>query len=231
MNRSHDTDRPVYRFEWRGRLDGGTEAEQQAALAACAENARKAIREGSLMTAALYYYGRQLFLYYEALGEPCGPEKFMAPLEPLLALWPQKEETSPWAAMYPIYWHCVPRGEADWRRPRRSQRRRGRIALLKHETMFEYCYHHFAIVREGLLEGDKYQFISLHEDLLFSYFEEPRSHINIRREPGRPSRAIDEWTAVDPEAHFERLPGSDGNFLLLPDYFNLGQEDVFPAES
>lgn len=75
MNRSPDTDRPVYRFELRGRLDGGTEAEQQAALAACAENARKAIREGSLMTAALYYYGRQLFLYYEALGEPCGPEK------------------------------------------------------------------------------------------------------------------------------------------------------------
>lgn len=222
------SDRPVYRFEWRGRLDGGDEAARQAALAACKENAAREIREGRLMTAALYYYGRQLFLYYEALGEPCGPESFMAPLEPLLARWPEKEETTPWAAMYPIYWHNLPRGEADWRRPVRPERRRGRIALLKHETMFEYCYHHFAIVQEGLLLGDKYQFISLHEDILFSYFEEPRTNVNIRRDPSQPSKAIDAWTAVDPEAHFERLPGSTGNFLFLPDYFNLGQEDVCP---
>lgn len=218
--------RPVYRCHWRGRLDGGDADARAAALRRCEEEARRAIAGGDLMTAALYYYGDQLFLYYEALGEPFGPERFMGALEPLLARWPQKESTLPWAKMYNIYWHCVPKDEADWRRPARPQRRRGRIAYLKHETMFRYCYHHFAIVEEGLLQGDKYQSIALHEDVLFSYFEEPRTPMNIRRDLTKASRAIDDWTAVDPESHFIRLPGAGGNFLLLPDYFNLGQDDV-----
>ena len=30
-----------------------------------------------------------------------------------------------------------------------------------------------------MLKGDKYQYISLHENVLFSYFEEPRHNVNI----------------------------------------------------
>ncbi|MCI6176921.1 hypothetical protein MR772_10400 [bacterium] len=216
--------RPVFRCEYRGRLDHGSAAQRAAAVDRCAANAQSLMDSGALMTAALYFYGDQLFLYYEALGEPVEPQAFLAPLDPLLARWPQKEQTCTWAQMYPIYWHSVPRDEADWQRPKPPVRRCGRIALLRHETMFEYCYHHFAIVQEGLLQGDKYQFISLHEDLLFSYFEEPRTYTNIRRDPERPSRAIDAWTAVDPEAHFIPLPGSNGaNFLMLPACFALGR--------
>ena len=172
------------------------------------------------MTAALYIYGRQLFLYYEAIGEEMGPEAFMAPLSPLLSLWPEKENTVPWAKMYHIYWHCEPKDETDWRRDPKPLRRRGRIAYLKHDTLFEYVYHHFAIVREGLLKGDKYMSIALHEDVLFSYFEEPRSSVNIRRADGPESQAIQGWLDVNPEAHFIPLPGSNGqNFLLLPECF------------
>ena len=177
------------------------------------------------MTAALYIYGRQLFLYYEAIGEEMGPEAFMTPLTPLLSLWPEKENTVPWAKMYHIYWHCEPKDEADWRRDPKPLRRRGRIAYLKQETMFEYVYHHFAIVREGLLKGDRYMSIALHEDVLFSYFEEPRSSVNIRRVDGPESQAIQGWVDVNPEAHFIPLPGSNGqNFLLLPECFAVGQE-------
>lgn len=222
------TPRPVYRCHDRALLSSPPEGNEQIlALAdACREKARALIREGKLMTAALYFYGRQLFLYYEALGEELPPECFMGPLHPALTPWPQKEQMCDWARMYHIYWHCEPRDELDWRRDPKPLRRRGRIAYLKPENMFEYVYHHFAIVREGLLRGDKYMSIALHEDVLFSYFEEPRSCVNIRRTQAGESQAIQGWLDAVPEDHFIRLPGSEGqNFLLLPALFAVGQGD------
>ena len=191
---------------------------------ACREEAAALAKGGRLMAAGLYQYGRQLFLYYEALGEEFGPEQFMFPMNGLLSSWPQKEETALWAKMYPIYWHCEPRDEEDWRRDPKPLRQRGRIAYLKQDTMFEYVYHHFAIVKEGLLRGDRYMSIALHEDVLFSYFEEPRSHVNIRRTEEGESTAIQSWLDAAPEAHFIPLPGSEGqNFLLLPQVFTVLQ--------
>lgn len=216
------SDRAVFRCHYRGRLD--SQEELSARLAECREAAQKLIDEKRLMTAALYHFENQLFLYYEAIGEMLEPESFMAPLQPLLALWPQKEENRCWAKMYHVYWHDEPRGEADWQREKAPERRRGRIAYLKHDTLFRYVYHHYAIVEEGLLKGDRYQSIALHEDVLFSYFEEPRSSVNVRRDPDGESKAIQNWLDVDPESHFIPLPGSNGaNFLLLPEYFALGR--------
>jgi hypothetical protein len=216
--------KPVFRCHYRGRLN---ETPTEASLSACRENAESLIRQGQLMTAGLYQYGCQLFLYYECLGEQTGPESFMGPLHPYLAPWPQKEETRDWAKMYHIYWHCEPKDEQDWKRNPKPLRRRGRIAYLKEENMFEYVYHHFAIVKEGLLRGDKYMSIALHEDVLFSYFEEPRSSVNIRRTEEGESQAIRGWMDVVPEDHFIPLPGSKGqNFLLLPELFTVGQEDM-----
>ena len=216
--------RPVYRCHYRGRLDGGDASSREKLLSACAANAQQLINEGALLTAALYHYGNQLFLYYEAVGEEIRPEAFMAPLHPLLAQWPQKEDTCDWAKMYNVFWHDAPKDEADWHRPVPPERRRGRIALLKHDTMFRYVYHHFAIAEEGILQGDRYQSIALHEDILFSYFEEPRTPGNLRRDPTLQSQTIQAWLDVNPESHFIPLPGSNGaNFLLLPDYFALGR--------
>ena len=213
--------RPVARCHYRGLLNEKMDPEL---LNACVQKATDLIHEKKLMTAALYFYGRQLFLYYETVGGFFEPETFMAPLHPLLTPFPQKETMRDWAKMYHIYWHCEPENADDWRRDPLPLRRRGRIAYLCHDTMFEYVYHHFAIVREGLLKGDRYMSIALHEDVLFSYFEEPRSSVNIRRTDGE-SKAICDWMAVDPDSHFIHLPGSEGqNFLLLPDYFALGQD-------
>ena len=176
------------------------------------------------MTAALYYYGNQLFLYYEAVGEEIRPERFMAPLHPVLSQWPQKEDTCDWALMYNVFWHDAPKDDEDWKRSVPPERRRGRIAWLKHDTMFRYVYHHFAIAEEGILQGDRYQSIALHEDILFSYFEEPRTPGNLRRDTTLQSQTIQAWLDVNPESHFIPLPGSNGsNFLLLPQYFALGE--------
>ncbi|MBQ8161433.1 MAG: hypothetical protein IJ083_11925 [Clostridia bacterium] len=172
---------------------------------------------GDLMTAALFHYGRQVFLYYEAIGTEMEPEAFMEPLSPLLADFPQKEETCKWAKMYHVFWHDEPRSADDWKRNNPESRQRGRIAYLRHETMFEYVYHHFALTQEGLHRGDRYMSIALHEDVLFSYFEEPRSSVNIRRTDEGESEALKAWMDTDPDSHFIHLPGSEGqNFLLLP---------------
>jgi len=219
--------KPVFRCHYRAQLTAPLEELPQGRekTEACRKKAQRLIHDGALLTAGLYVYGRQLFLYYEAIGEEMPPEAFMAPLDEVLSPWPQKEETARWAKMYPIYWHCEPKDEQDWERRPAPLRRRGRIAYLKQDTMFEYVYHHFAIVKEGLLKGDRYMSIALHEDVLFSYFEEPRSSVNIRRVDGPDSQAIQGWLDADPEAHFIHLPGSNGqNFLLLPEVFAVGRE-------
>ena len=65
--------------------------------------------------------------------------------------------------------------------------------------------YHLKLVSEGLLEGDRWHLISVQENLLFSYLEEPRTHVNIRHQPGVPSAELQEWLAVDPESHFEHF--------------------------
>ena len=216
--------KPVYRCHYRGRLEDSDAAQLVDLLQQCEQNAQQLINDGALMTAALYYYGNQLFLYYEAVGEEIRPECFMAPLHPVLSQWPQKEDTCDWALMYNVFWHDAPKDNEDWKRSVPPERRRGRIAWLKHDTMFRYVYHHFAIAEEGILQGDRYQSIALHEDILFSYFEEPRTPGNLRRDTTLQSQTIQAWLDVNPESHFIPLPGSNGsNFLLLPQYFALGE--------
>lgn len=216
--------KPVYRCHYRGRLEEADAAQLADMLQQCEQNAQQLINDGALMTAALYYYGNQLFLYYEAVGEEIRPERFMAPLHPVLSQWPQKEDTCDWALMYNVFWHDAPKDDEDWKRSVPPERRRGRIAWLKHDTMFRYVYHHFAIAEEGILQGDRYQSIALHEDILFSYFEEPRTPGNLRRDTTLQSQTIQAWLDVNPESHFIPLPGSNGsNFLLLPQYFALGE--------
>ncbi len=219
MERSNQL--PVFRRHYRAQLASDGPVSEETVLA-CRRNAEKMLGEGRLMTCGLYVYGRQLFLYAELVGEDCPPDTFMAPLAPLLSPWPHKEETVRWARMYLVFYHRVPRDAEDWKRETPPARRRGRIAYLKEDKLFSYVYHHTALVREGLLKGDKYMSVALHEDVLFSYFEEPRSSVNLMGTEEE-SRAIEAWTAADPESHFIHLPGSEGaNFLLLPALFDLG---------
>ncbi|SCP97509.1 hypothetical protein [Anaerobium acetethylicum] len=217
--------RNIYRCHYRGQLKNNFAGQElDETLDKCRKNAERMIAEGRLMTAALYYHGGMLFLYFEAVGEEVRTEEFMEPMHGLLEKWPEKSGLSDWARMYQVFYHAIPESEEDWRRPVSPECRRGRIAYLKEENMFEYVYHHVAIIKEGLLAGDKYQSIALHEDILFSYFEEPKTLINVQRDLSRESKAIKAWLDVVPEDHFVPLRGSKGeNFLFLPAYFALGQ--------
>lgn len=185
----------------------------------------EAIKSQKCLTVALYRHENMLFLYMEVLEEELTPIELFPELSKLLALWPQREGMTPWAYMYPIYYHAIPESIDAWKRDEKKIRR-GRIAYLKEDKLFSYVYHHKAIVDEGLLEGDRYQFIALHEDILFSYFEEPKQFTHINYQSNEPSKAIEEWIKADPESHFNHELSGEENFLLLPEIFSMGAEDI-----
>lgn len=245
----------IYRLHYRGQLKENVSAEAlNSAVENCRENIRQAQRNHKILTAALYQCDRMLFFYYEALGEPLQvtepiaakegqeqllesgedvqttcllPEELLVPLSPLLQVWPGQKDDRLWAYMYHIYYHNRPESVEQWKRTAVPQKRRGRIAFLRSSKLFSYVYFHKAIVDEGLLTGDKYQSIALHENILFSYFEEPKNFVNIQGDTAKESQVIKDWLAVDPESHFIHTPEGEGeNFMFLPALFAMGVEDL-----
>lgn len=175
--------------------------------------------EGMAVNAALREYGEDIQATVRR------PEELLFPFAPYLQSWPGQRGDRLWVHMYHIYYHSMPKSPEDWQRAGDVAHRRGRIAFLRWDKLFSYVYYHKALVDEGLLVGDRYQSIALHENILFSYFEEPRTETNIREE-NRPSAVIEEWLAADPESHFIHMPEGKGeNFTLLPSLFAIGQEE------
>ncbi|MDO5416636.1 MAG: hypothetical protein Q4F29_05510 [Lachnospiraceae bacterium] len=221
----------VLRRQFRGCLKDGTENTEEWNTA-CREAEtliRQSIREGRLLTASLYRYQNMLFLYYEALNKEVMPEDFLSPLAPFLETWPEESGKREWAAMYAIYWHSVPKETAAWEAARCGAKQRiGRIAFVHPEKLFSYTYWHQAIVEEGLLKGDQYQFISLHENILFSYFEEPKHLVNIRGSEEE-SRVIGDWLKADPESHFDRVKAGGSNFRIIEAVLSAGTAEAFES--
>ena len=115
-----------------------------------------------------------LFFYYEAVEEERQPEELAKTLTPFLKKWPGQTGDRNWAWMYHIYYHAVPQSVEDWKRPTLPQLRRGRIAFLKTEKLFDYVYHHIAIVKEDSeIARDKYQSIGIHEIYYFLILKSP----------------------------------------------------------
>lgn len=153
------------------------------------------------------------------------PEELLMPLKQFLQLWPGQTGDRLWVHMYHIYYHSMPESPEQWKRAAVPEKRRGRIAFLRDDKLFSYTYFHKAIVDEGLLAGDKYQSIALHENILFSYFEEPKTFVNVQNDTSRESQVINDWLAVDPESHFIHMPQGEGeNFMFLPALFAMGVE-------
>ena len=202
-----------------------TQKELERILKADERVVKDAVKKGRCLTVALYRYQDMLFLYYEALKEELDPVSLFPALSDYLELWPEKEGRTPWAYMYPIYYHSVPEQKEEWERHEKKTRR-GRIAYLLPDKLFSYTYFHKAIVDEGLLEGDQYQSIALHENVLFSYFEEPKKMTHVKKELTGESKVIEDWLAADPESHFDHTLSGEGNFLFIKEVFSFGKEDL-----
>ncbi len=218
--KSRSVVRRSYRAVWQGSMK---EEQAEHLFAQCREAMERTREERRLLTASLYRYEQFLFLYTEGIGEAAAADEICAPLAPFLQNWPETVERPEsgrvWIDMQPYYYHAVPVCAEEWMKDRRPLRRRGRIALLAPGRWESYMEHHLALMREGLIEGDRYHLISVHENVLFSYFEEPKTMTNLRKEKAD-SPALDAWLLTDPESHFMRFspgqgPGPDENFVFL----------------
>ncbi len=213
----------VLRGAYRAVLRESADASAFAAFSAALQAAQDA---GHILTASLYQYENQLFFYAEGLDAPFAPDGLCPALDAQLAPWPPAlggTTPRPWAAMQPYFYHAVPTTAADWQRDRQPQQRRGRIALLPADKWCSYMEHHLRLTSEGLLMGDRWHLISVHENVLFSYLEEPRTYVNVANKPDAHSSELDAWLAADPESHFARFtpeqqahPDADHNFVYLP---------------
>lgn len=207
----------ITRHQYRGCLKQDADGERLTdALLEMREDVKKFIDGKRLLAVYLYRYKRMCFLYYEALEEGIGPNDFSGALMPLLEMWPEEEGKTPWAYMYHIFHHSIPGEPEGWEKERTGEKTKiGRIAFLYPEKLFSYACWHKAIVDEGKHAGDKYQCIALHENILFSYYEEPRTNVNLCGEQGAESEALKGWMAADPESHFNRGKAGSDNFLVI----------------
>lgn len=165
----------------------------------------------------LYQHNNMLFLYYEARAEVTNPEKFLHKINRFLETWPEENGLTHWAYMYPVFYQQHPTDdESAWNKERTGNKTKiGRIAFLKEEKLFSYVYWHTALVNEGLLKGDKYQYISLHENILFSYYEEPRNNMSLSGIE-KESSFIKNWLDLDPGSHFQLDKTNGQHFLVIP---------------
>lgn len=216
----------IVRCHYRASIASDVDYEDEvlSALEEDKECVKDAIDEGRCLTVAMYKHEDMLFLYVEQIDEELTPDELFPELSMCLNLWPEREGLVPWAKMYHIFYHDLPTSPKQWAREGKKKRR-GRIAYLYEDKIFSYTYWHKALVDEGLLEGDRYQSIALHEDILFSYFEEPKIFTHLNKFSNEESKVIEGYIASDPESHFDHSLSGDENFLMLPEVFSMGVED------
>jgi hypothetical protein len=190
------------------------------ALRECSERIKDHIQNKTVLAAGLYYYGTQLFFYVELLDESLRVNDLLRPLVPFLRVIPHQEGDRYFVEMVPVFYQAIPESLEDWQRQQENFVQRGRIAYLKEDKVMDYVYHHLELIREGHLCGDKYQFISIHENVLFSYFEEPKTITNIKRQPDLQSQAIEKWLELQPGLHFKPvIEGVDSHFTFIDHHF------------
>jgi hypothetical protein len=216
----------IVRKQFRGCLKSGIDQDSfLLSTAEVNERARDLVKKNVLWNASAFIHGNMIFLYEEAAEGFETPGNFLKPLEQYLKPWPEADGDCFFAPMYPVYYHDRADDPEDWEKNRTGKKRIGRIAFLKPEKLTSYVYWHTAIVKEGLFKGDKYQFISIHENVLFSYFEEPKTMVNILKSEEK-SCIIDQWTEQLPAAHFCRERTGGSNFLIIDTLFSVGRSEL-----
>ena len=220
----------IRRLQYRCSFKHG--ADITSALSACKEKVIEYVNSGKLCNVSFYRHEDMGFLYFEEIVSSAEApafniEQLMADMKPFLKTWPREEGDVLFVPMINVYYHHVPDEDIDaWEYERTTalQTRIGRIAFVYPDKLPSYVMHHTAIVNEGLWKGDKYAFISMHENILFSYYEEPRNNVNIS-DTEKESEAIAAWMAVDPESHFDRVKARGENFLVIPCLFTIDRLD------
>ena len=139
----------------------------------CKDDIAKLIEERVLMTASLYRWENQLFLYYECIDKDIAPDFFLGGIRGLLEEWPALGGKEKWMSMIEIFHFDVPIDEAQWKRRLPVEDRAAKLARIKPEMLSSYIYYHY-MLQEGKRDmGNKYCVIGLHENFILHYEEHP----------------------------------------------------------
>ncbi|SFF13600.1 hypothetical protein SAMN04487969_1157 [Paenibacillus algorifonticola] len=183
------------------------------------------IEEGKFMTAALFKWERNLFLYVESMmDEPPAPEELMRDLSSYLEPWPGQAEKRLWIPMIDVFHFNAPASPEHWRRKAAVERRVGRVAHLKPEMAASYIYYHYQLQEEHAFHGPKYEIIAMHENLLFGYQEFP----TVVEEPILPRKLMTsgtptDWSESRMDLHFQPWPDGHLYFKPVETWFALGE--------
>ncbi len=204
----------------------------EMAIASSRQRMAELVESGKLCNLSFYRYENMGFVYVEEIVENesdamIDMETVMPELYQYLKTWPREDGDVFFAPMIKVFYQYDPGNDLDaWEHERTTavKTRIGRVAFAFPDKVPSYVMYHTALVNEGLLKGDKYAFISLHENLLFSYYEEPRNNVNIRG-VDEESKVISEWLKTDPESHYDRVKAQGMNFLVIPCLFTVDRVD------
>jgi len=200
------------RMIYRAQLQPGMEEAGFSAMSG-GQAALTLVKQGRLMTAAGFAWERNLFLYYECVGDDVRPEEIAGAVEPFLVDWPGQAELRKWVPMVDVFHFNEPASYGHWLRKAPVDRRAGRVAHLKPEMMSSYIYYHYQLQEERAFLGDKYEIIAMHENLLFGYQEFPK----VIEEPITTQKLTTHGTPVNWEdsrmdLHFQAWP--DGHLYF-----------------
>ena len=162
-------------------------------LRECREGLKRLVESEDLMTASVFKWKRNFFIYYECIKRHFTPEELFPGAGRFLEVWPGEDEKRCWVPMMDIY-HCAePVSKEFWTRKQPVQRTCARLTRLKPEMVSSYIFYHFQYQEEKPGDWSKYPLISLHENLMFFYTEEPdapcevpyKGRLSTSNTPGR----------------------------------------------
>lgn len=172
-------------------------------------------QEGRLLSTGLYTWEGNLFWYAECVHGALCPETVFGPLAPFLETWPGTAAARTWIPMTVVFHFDEPQSLAYWARPYPIEKRMGKIARLRPEMIASYIYFHYQLQEEQAFPGEKFKFITLHENLLFMYDEVPPV-IGKPSHQGKLStnNTPQDWAQARMDLHF--IPWDDGVRFFRP---------------
>jgi hypothetical protein len=168
--------RCVYRAELKPHVD---------VIAGVERVEKLADQKGPLLTTSLFQWQTSLFIYAETVGVAFSAEDALGDLGGCLQAWPGGLlDVRYWVPMMDIFHYSKPQGVDHWRRKTPVEKPFARVIRLRPEKVSSYIFYHYQLQEERPGRGDKYGLITIHEDLLFFYQEQPRV---VEESPAGPS--------------------------------------------
>lgn len=164
---------PIYRSVHRAQAQSGQTDAASARFIEVASTCCLGTAPGDLITVSVFRWRSHFFTYWESIEQPVAPAALFGDMDELLERWPGAEAPRTFVPMVDIFHYLAPESVAHWQRKAPVTQGWGRLARLRPEMVSSYIFYHYQLQEEKPGIGDKYGLISLHENLIFFYQEQP----------------------------------------------------------